>query len=111
MSVNAQYWHEYPGATAFEDAARAAYRALAAPLLARAAVPWDWRASDAERALMACLIDGRAFCFLPSVDTLDRVRMRDEWQVLRAAIRHSSDVNCHSGDALRHSGDENGQWA
>ena len=95
MSVNARYWHDYPGATAFEDAARAAYRAVSAPLLARAAVSWNWRASDAERALMACIIEGRAFCFLPSVDTIERVRMRDEWQVLRDALRHSC-------DALRH---------
>ena len=102
MSVNARYWHEYPGATTFEDAARAAYRALAAPLLARAAIPWDWRASDAEKALMACIIEGSAFCFLPSVDTIDRVRMRDAWQVLRDSLRQSGDSLRQSSDSLRH---------
>jgi hypothetical protein len=87
-------WRDWPGAIAFEDAARAQYRAIAGTLLARAAVPWDWQIEPCGRALMDALITGRRFSFW-RVDTVDRVRMRNEWEHLRQAIALETKVtNC-----------------
>lgn len=91
--MTAMYWHEWPGAAAFEDAALTAYRAISGPLLDRAAVSWDWQSETCGPALMDALITGRPFSFW-HVDTIDRVRMRDEWAVLRRALADEQVTKC-----------------
>jgi hypothetical protein len=72
MSESFQDWDKHEEWT---RAAIASYRAISGPLRARAAIP-----ETIDAALFDCLATGRPFCFMRTLDTVDRVRLRDAFE-------------------------------
>jgi hypothetical protein len=63
----------------------ARYRTATAAVRERASMPVTTLPGDAWDALVECFDSGRGFCFVRSVDAIERVAMRSAWEGERRA--------------------------
>ena len=74
-------WETWPERVRWAQERVALYRAVQAALWRRRGT-----VADLDAPLWDCLDRGDPFCFCRSVDTVERVRLRDEWENTRSLV-------------------------